>query len=103
MHNSSKGLFRLQNHQIVHFTFCEFGQERLFGLEVFEEDGSLIGYGVIDRVPLTAYGTASLKLRVVWKDDHDRFYIIDREEKPVIRVVELEFGPISNTSGKVQR
>lgn len=103
VHNSSKGLFRLQDQHIVHFTFCEFGQERLFGVEVFEEDGSLIGYGVIDRVPLTAHGTASLKLRVVWKDDQDRFYIIDQEEKPVIRVVELEFGPISNTSEKAQR
>ena len=98
LHNTSLGLFRLQNHQIVHFTFCEFGRERLFGLELRDEDGQLTGYGAIESVPLTSQGIASLFLDIVWKDDQDRFYIIDRRVRPVIRVVELEYRSVTTES-----
>ena len=94
VHNTSMGVFRLQDQQIVHFTFSEFGRERLWGLELFNQTGSLVGYGVLDRVPLNSYGAAILRIDVVWKDSRDRFYIIDRQGAPVIRVVELEYSRI---------
>lgn len=95
LHNKSQGIFRLKSREIVHFTFCEFGTERLFGVEVFDPRGELTGYGIIDKVPVSATGTASLMLDIAWKDEQDRFYIIDRTETPVIRVVELEISPSS--------
>ena len=97
LHNTSLGIFRLQNDRIVHFTFVEFGRERYFGVEVFDGEGQLTGYGVIEKIPLSAQGTASLFLDIAWKDKEDRFYIIDRRDKPVIRVVELEYAPVGMT------
>ena len=94
LHNTSMGLFRLWNGHIVHFTFCEFGRERLWGLEVFDQSGSMVGYGVFDRIPLNGHGTTRFWVDVVWKDALDRFYVIDRRGTPVIRVVELEYKPI---------
>ena len=99
VHNSSLGLFRLQDDQIVHFTKVEFGRQRNFGVEVFDGDGQLVGYGAIEKIPLTAQGIANLFLGVVWKDELDRFYVIDRTFQPVIRVVELEIRPTDMTLG----
>ena len=93
LHNTSLGLFRLQDDRIVHFTKVEFGRQRNFGVEVFDGDGQLVGYGAIEKIPLTAQGIANLFLDIVWKDELDRFYVIDRTYQPVIRVVELEIRP----------
>ena len=93
VHNTSLGLFRLQDDRIVHFTKVEFGRQRYFGVEVFDGDGQLVGYGAIEKIPLTAQGIANLFLDIVWKDELDRFYVIDRTYQPVIRVVELEIRP----------
>jgi len=97
LHNRSRGLFRLQDGRIVHFTFVEFGRQRYFGVEVFDGDGQLVGYGAIEKIPLSAQGIANLFLEVVWKDELDRFYVIDRTGHPVIRVVELEIRPTDMT------
>ena len=97
VHNTSLGLFRLQDDQIVHFTNVEFGRQRYFGTEVFDRDGQLVGYGAIEKIPLTAQGIAKLFLDIGWKDELDRFYVIDRMDQPVIRVVELEIRPTDMT------
>lgn len=99
LHNRSRGLFRLQDGRIVHFTFVEFGRQRYFGVEVFDGDGQLVGYGAIKKIPLTAQGIANLFLEIAWKDEQDRFYVIDRTDQPVIRVVELEIRPTDMTLG----
>ena len=99
VHNTSLGLYRLQDDRIVHFTIVEFGRQRYFGVEVFDGDGQLVGYGAIEKIPLTAQGIANLFLDVVWKDELDRFYVIDRTDQPVIRVVELEIRPTDMTLG----
>ena len=99
LHNTSLGLFRLQDDRIVHFTKVEFGRQRYFGVEVFDGDGQLVGYGAIEKIPLTAQGIANLFLEIAWKDKLDRFYVIDRTDQPVIRVVELEIQPMDMTPG----
>jgi len=99
LHNTSLGLFRLQDDRIVHFTKVEFGRQRYFGVEVFDRDGQLVGYGAIKKIPLTAQGIANLFLEIAWKDEQDRFYVIDRTYQPVIRVVELEIRPTDKTLG----
>ena len=68
-------------------------------MEVLDGNGQLVGYGVIEKIPLTAQGIANLFLEVVWKDEQDRFYVIDRTYQPVIRVVELEIRPTDKTLG----
>ena len=99
VHNTSLGLFRLQDDRIVHFAIIEFGGQRNFGVEVFDADGQLVGYGAIEKIPVSAKGIANLFLEVVWKDELDRFYVIDRMDHPVIRVVELEIRPTDMTLG----
>ena len=94
VHNRSKGIFVLQNMDIVHFTFAEFGRQRNLGLELYDPSGTLVGYGIIDEIPLSTYNTASLKMNIMWNDSRDRFYIIDWEEVPVIRIAELEYRPV---------
>ncbi len=97
LHNTSLGLFRLQDDRIVHFTKVEFGRHRYFGVEVLDGKGQLVGYGAIEKIPLTAQGIANLFLDILWKDELDRFYVIDRMDQPVIRVVELEIRPTEMT------
>jgi len=91
LYNESRGLFRLQDGRLVHFTVCKFGDERVFGVEIFDQSGNLIGYGPIRSVPWDTSERSIVNWDVVWKDDQDRFYIIDREYIPVVRVVELRY------------
>ena len=90
-YNKSRGLFRLQDGRLVHFTFCKFGDERVFGVEIFDQSGKLIGYGPIRSVPWDTNKKFLVNWDVVGKDDQDRFYIIDEEDIPVVRVVEVRY------------
>jgi len=90
-YNESRGLFRLQDGRLVHFTFCKFGDERVFGVEIFDQSGKLIGYGPIRSVPWDTNKKYLVNWDVVWKDDQDRFYIIDEEYTLIVRVVELRY------------
>ena len=95
-YNQSRGLFRLQDGRLVHFTFCKFGDERVFGVEVFDKLGNLIGYGPIRSVPWDTSKPSLVNWDVVWKDDQDRFYIIDKDYIPFVRVVEIRFQSASS-------
>jgi len=90
-YNQSRGLFRLQDGRLVHFTSCKFGDERVFGVEIFDQSGNLIGYGPIRSVPWDTNKKSLVNWDVVWKDDQDRFYIIDKDYTPIVRVVELRY------------
>ncbi|RMF52896.1 MAG: hypothetical protein D6746_16235 [Bacteroidetes bacterium] len=92
-YNWTRGLFRMNDGRLVHFTFCKLGDERVFGVEVFDASGTLLGYGPIRGVPWRPDGPSVLRWDVVWKDARDRFYLIDLEHIPMIRVVELAYGP----------
>jgi len=96
LHNRTRGLFQLQDGRLVHFTFSEFGSKRVFGVEVFDQEGNFVGYGPIQSVDLGKNGIANLRWDVACKDDEDRFYIIDREgENAVVRIVKLKVQPRS--------
>ena len=91
-HNESRGLFVLSDGRMVHFSLAKQGDERVFGVEVFDPAGRLVGYGPLERVPHPADRASQLPLYVEWKDAEDRFYLRDERDLPVIRVVTLAIG-----------
>lgn len=102
LHNRSRGLFRLSDGRLVHFTFLEKKDQRIFGVETFNSDGQLVDYTPLKHVPLTDLGIANLRWNVVHKDEEDRFYFIDKETAPVVRIVELVYTSPIVISGIVQ-
>ena len=93
-YNLSKGLYQLNNGMIVHFTYIEKKDphERIFGIEVYDKSMTPIGYAPIKRISFDPKRSNMLPLNVMWKDNQDRFYIIDKENRatPKIRVVSLD-------------
>ncbi len=93
-YNLSKGLYQLNNGMIVHFTYIEKKDphERIFGIEVYDKSMTPIGYAPIKRISFDSKRSNMLPLNVMWKDNQDRFYIIDKENRatPKIRVVSLD-------------
>lgn len=95
IHNQSRGLFQLNDGRIVHFTYIESAdsKKRVFGIELYDADMNPIGYSPIKTVKHDTNNQASfLNWDVVWKDKKDRFYIIDTQHVPKVRVVKLQFG-----------
>ena len=79
----------MNNEDIVHFTFNQFEDARIFGVEVFNADGELMGYGAIEKGYTTPHGVSYLATYPVWKDAQDRFYFLGMGRAPQVRVVEL--------------
>jgi len=100
IHNQSKGLFRLNNQKIIHFTYIENkqGTERIFGAEVFDLNMKLLGYAEIKRKKFVAdpSGNNFLNWQIHAKDNHDRFYLIDKEKNPKIKIVQIKFDDQSH-------
>lgn len=92
IHNQSKGLFKLNDGRIVHFTYTENEEEteRRFGAEIYDENMGKIGYGIIKRKIFEQEKNRLLRWDVLWKDENDKFYISDKSENPKIRVVRLK-------------
>jgi len=88
-YNESQGLFKMKNEDIVHFTFNQFEEARVFGVEVFHPDGELMGYGAIEKGYTTPHGVSYFATYPVWKDAQDRFYFLSMGGTPQVRVVEL--------------
>lgn len=96
LHNQSKGLFQLEDGKIVHFTYTENadGTKRTFGIEFYSKDMNPLGYAPIYSKKYSSKPDANnlLSWEVVWKDEKDRFYTIDTEDVPKIRVVSLDYA-----------
>lgn len=92
IHNQSKEVFFDSDGRIVHFTFIRDGDRRTFGVELFDEEGDLLGYAPIDSYTTTRDGrTVVARFEIGWQDSEDRFYILDYREQPVVRVVSIDF------------
>lgn len=95
LHNQTKGLFQLKGGKIVHFTYIENekGTKRTFGIELYNEKMEPLGYAPIYSKKYSSEPDANnlLSWEVVWKDEKDRFYIVDTEKVPKVRVVSLEY------------
>ena len=88
-HRLSRGLFVLDDGRIVHFTYENADMEDdAVIVDLFTSDGQLLKSGSIK-----GYGpkASSIGMDVLWKDDRDRFYLVDRtDDFPVLRVVTFE-------------
>ena len=91
LYNESRGLFRLNDGSLVHFTLITEGDERVFGVEVFDAGGELQAYAPLERAQRPAGGSANLPLFVDWKDAQDRFYLRDGRDLATVRVARLRF------------
>ena len=89
--NESRGLFRLRDSRIVHFTLIAEDGGRAFGVEIFDPDGTLRAYGPLMKVAAQPGKPTALPLHVEWKDPEDRFYLRwHGEDQVVVKVVRLE-------------
>ena len=87
--NQSLGVFELRNGHVVHFLYNLIRGKHVFGVEIFDETGTLLGHSpipVLDNVEEEYY-----PYKVAWKDEADRFFLIDKRAAPVVRIVELDY------------
>jgi len=85
--NQSRGVFRMRDGRIVHFTLITEGEGRTFGAELFSSDGVLEGYAPLHRAGAQP---ATVPVHVVWKDEEDRFYLREiRPDEARVRIVRL--------------
>ena len=92
VHNESLGIFEMQDGNLVHFTVIQFDDRRVFGVELFDPAGTLVGYGTLTGFEMPE-DAQRLPITVSWKDQQDRFYLIDYFGYPVVRVVKLAYKP----------
>lgn len=92
IHNTTLGLYQLQDGRIVHFTQVRQKGARKFGVEVYRADGTFEGYSLLPGVAEVGFGRTPV---VAWKDSQDRFYVITtggEKDVPVVRVISLKIG-----------
>lgn len=92
IHSASVGLFRLRDGRVIHFTLRSRGAGFVLGAEVFAPQGRLLGYGVVHEAPTQSDWSSLLPITVEWKDENDRFYMLQSRDFPVVRVLKLHFS-----------
>ena len=65
------------------------GEKYELFVEVFSPEGELTGFGPVNEFEGFQAPRTGGALEVVWKDELDRFYWIDRSRYPLLRVTTL--------------
>lgn len=73
LHNRSRGLFQYGDH-IFHFTFIEIGEERVFGVEIYDSDMNLLTYKRLEAIPITTEANNTIYRYVDEVDAEGDFY-----------------------------
>ncbi len=81
----SQGLFTLSDGSVVHFTAVRNNEENIFRVELFDRNLTFIGFSDIED-------SGGERIRVLWKDDDDNFYIADGRDYPKLVKSRLELG-----------
>ncbi len=95
VNHSSRGLFFLPDGRLAHFTM-QFERDHpdadvVFGVEIFEANGSFVGYGRAQGISPFKKGD-SLVLSVLAVDAFGRIFLTDqRSGAPVLRVMRLHY------------
>lgn len=85
----SLGIFEMKDGRLIHLSSQLQDGQRKTIVEVFNEEGKLEGVGLLEK--FTFAGTEQKALITnIWKDKDDRFYIIDKQDVPVVRVGRIE-------------
>jgi hypothetical protein len=75
--SESLGIFSMTDETIVHLSNQIYGDERVFLVECFDKKGKLLKTGQIEGFNIAA-NTRRTIFGDIWKDESDRFYIIDK-------------------------
>jgi len=89
IHNESRGLLRTSDDYIIHFTSTRQGNLRVFGAEVFSNDGEFLGY-----TPIQDQGDGNIYAFHI--DRENNVYISDQIDETVLRKYQLNISEISN-------
>ena len=87
--SESLGLFQLRDGRVVHFSAQIQDTQRVTRVEVFNKSGELQGLGQLAKFSFSGESRGA-EIAAIWKDDSDRFYIIDMRDNPVVRVGKIE-------------
>ncbi|MEM6646948.1 MAG: hypothetical protein AAF730_11925 [Bacteroidota bacterium] len=85
----SRGLFKLDSGGYAHFIQVVNEDEAFWGLEHYAEDWTLLDVYKIRDLEHTEDSMPNLEWFVEWKDQRGNFYMIDREDIPVVRVFKV--------------
>lgn len=86
----SLGIFELQDGRLLHFNSQLLDEERMTMVELFNQNGELEGVGRLNgfTAPATSHNSG---IGSLWKDQEDRFYLIDLQgDVPLVRVGRIQ-------------
>ena len=89
LHGESRGLFSLRGGRIVHFAVLERQDRVVFVAELMTRSGDLVGTHELLSKPLRRNVAQTIRWQVAWGDGEGNFLVIDREEVPVVRRLEM--------------
>jgi hypothetical protein len=99
VHNQSRGLLKHEK-KIYHFTLCEFDdskEERVFGVEVFDEDMQPLGYKAIETIPILNEPGNTIGWNAEGVSPNGNIYIRERNRgKNNIWVLNFKWGDSDN-------
>lgn len=89
----SKGLHLLKDSNLAHFTSMERDNMWYYGVELFTDEGKFIDYYSLDTVFPPEEEDITRWLEVLWVDEMNRCYIVDRGISgfPAIRIMQLTY------------
>lgn len=87
--SESLGLYELSDKRIVHFSSQVKDDQRVIIVEIFHPQNGLEGFGQLDEFNVSA-DEQRIPIGSIWKDNQDRFYIIDNRDLPAVIVGELQ-------------
>jgi len=89
--NESRGLFILNNGNIINFTLIKHGGYREFGFDLFNKNGSFMKHYFMYKEKLRTDMPTDIPIYVEWKDKNDNFYFKDLTGYPKIKKIKIIF------------
>lgn len=77
---------------VIHFTLIADGEHRIFGAELFDSQGEMLGYAPIVNSNTVGAEDWDVPWFVEWKDKGNRFYVLNMEGDPIIQIVNIEYS-----------
>ncbi len=93
----SRGVFSLDEKRIIVFTLVRgSGDARELMVEVFGAGGEALAFGPLTSDDFAYAGPRLSTLTVMWKDSSNRFYLVERTTRPLVRVGRLDLRFLDN-------
>lgn len=89
INSESLALFTLDDGRLVHFSAQIADNKRETKVEIFDQSGNMQGVGQLNDFSFSS-DTQQAKITSIWKDDNNRFYVIDTRNNPTVRIGQIE-------------